>query len=630
MRTPKRLLKKAISSQNDRRRRLSRHAISIVCATSRTCLLACPSLFHKPAKRCALVFLLAAWSVLAAGIDPSRYLAHVKYLASPELQGRGIDTPGLEKAAAYIERHFRELGLEAPAGSYSQSFPVVRSVSLGPGNRLEAVSGGQTVSLKLQEDFTPLNFSASGEASGLAVFAGYGITAPEYNYDDYAGIDVTGKIVLILPHEPQAVAAENARRHGARGLILINNFANPGGVPGVNEKFGAGSGPLDSGIPVAEVRMEVASEWLARSGRSLSRIREALGKQLKPQSFALSDSFHLAMSVDIRREVRTLRNVAGYLPGSTSEYVIVGAHYDHLGLGYEFSQSPELAGQIHPGADDNASGTAAILELARWFSSQPRGKRGILFLSFSGEESGMLGSYYYVEHPLLPLDRAIAMLNLDMIGRVRGRTVYAGSAASGSGFVEILDDVLPRHDLRRASSDAAESGASDYRPFKDAGLPVLYFMDGMTEDCHTPRDTWEKIDVPVAVDVVSAVADIAACLENCAVRPEFMASRPLAVARPLTKNGESKSGGGGLWFGIVPDRPVPIGVKFSIIDPGSPASSAGLKAGDILVEFDGKPVLGLADFGNAMAGKKPGDRVVVKILRNGAKVEASVELAERP
>lgn len=575
-------------------------------------------------RRSALSLLLAATAALAGNLDSNRYLAHIKYLASPELQGRGIDTSGIEKAAAYIERQFRECGLQPPGGIYSQSFPVVRSVLLGPGNHLEVISGGQTSPLIFRKDFTALNFSSSGTIVAPVVFAGYGITAPAYGYDDYAGIDVRGKIVLVLPHEPQADAARNALRHGAAGLIVINDFADS--APGAHETFGLGTGPVDSGIPAAEVRATLAAEWFAAHGRNLDHTREAMTQRLKPQSFALPDSFRLAMTTGIHRDIKTIRNIAGYLPGQTGEYVIIGAHYDHIGFGYEFSNSPEMAGQIHPGADDNASGTAALLELARWFASQPQAQRGILLLSFSGEEAGRLGSRYYVRHPLLPLGQAVAMINLDMIGRVRDRTIFVGSAGSGSGFSELLDEILPKHDLKRSTSEAAESGASDYLPFKEAGLPVLYFLDEMMADLHSPRDTWDKIDVPGAMDVVSAVADVAARLRNAPERPQFIAARPHVAVASAVKPAR----GGGLWFGIIPGAPVPIGVALSVVEPGSPAGKAGLKPGDVLVALDGKPILSLVDLGSALAGKEPGDRAIAKLLRNGVTIGVTIEFRDRP
>jgi aminopeptidase YwaD len=178
----------------------------------------------------------------------------------------------------------------------------------------------------------------------------------------------------------------------------------------------------------------VVNRWLALSGKNLEAIESGIDKDLHPESFALPEKLRLDLDVDIAREVKTVHNVAAYLPGETSEYVVIGAHYDHLGLGEQFSMAPSLAGTVHPGADDNASGTAGVIELARWFSQQPKHQRGILFLTFAGEELGLLGSSYYVNHPLLPLKDDVAMINMDMIGRIRDRKVYVGGVGTGTTF----------------------------------------------------------------------------------------------------------------------------------------------------------------------------------------------------
>ncbi len=180
--------------------------------------------------------------------------------------------------------------------------------------------------------------------------------------------------------------------HGAAAVILVNDTIHHPGDPDQLEKFGGSDGPSDAGIPFVQVKEAIAAAWLEQSGRNLDDLQAAIDRDLKPESLALPATLEIEANVDVVREHKTVHNVAGYLPGETGEYVIIGAHYDHLGLGGQYSLAPSMTGTVHPGADDNASGTAGVIELARWFASQPKQKRGILFLTFAGEEEGLLGS----------------------------------------------------------------------------------------------------------------------------------------------------------------------------------------------------------------------------------------------
>ena len=583
-------------------------------------------------------------------IDPDRFLAHIKYLASPEMKGRATGSPELEKAADYIAHQFRSIGLKPVEGdSYFQAFAVTTNARLGRENRFEYTEGGKTSRLKAGEDFIPFNFSSRAKVAGSVVFVGYGITAPEYHYDDYNGLDVKDKLVLILRHEPQefdehsvfdgkvytehsqfASKATNAKNHGARGVILVNDTFNHRGESDDLEKFERQVGPGNAGIPFVQIKEEVAARWISDAGRNIEDIATAIDRDLKPQSFALPDSIEIRENIDIERAVKTVHNVAGYLPGETDEYAIIGAHYDHLGLGGQFSMAPLQAGiAVHPGADDNASGTAGVIELARWFSSQPKQKRGILFMTFAGEELGLLGSSYYVNHPDLPLTKAVAMINLDMIGRVREGKVYVGGAATGTNFRETLQPVLERYPMHIDFSETAGYGSSDHTSFTTKQVPVLFFFSGLHGDYHKPTDTWDKIDAPDAAKLLDLIAEVSAQLCVEADRPQFV-----RVEEPKNPHAGAIAGsagsGYGPEFGSVPDfTEIPNGVRFADIRPGTPAAQAGLKAGDILVEFDGKPIGNLYDFTYALRSKKPGDMVTVKVLRGTDTVTASVLLRQR-
>jgi Zn-dependent M28 family amino/carboxypeptidase len=243
---------------------------------------------------------------------------------------------------------------------------------------------------------------------------------------------------------------------------------------------------------------------------------------LRPQSFALPGALHIEISVDLLRETRGVSNVVGYLPGESDEYVIIGAHYDHVGLGEQFSLEPSKKGTVHPGADDNASGTAGVIELARWFAKQPRHRRGILFIAFAGEEFGLLGSNHYVETPELPLEKAVAMINLDMIGRLRDSKLSIGGAASGSNFKAVIEGVNEDARFSIDDADADGYGSSDQFSFMPRLIPTLFFFTGLHPDYHRPSDTWDKIDAAGGVRVVDFVGQIAGRLLDAPERPQFL------------------------------------------------------------------------------------------------------------
>jgi len=583
----------------------------------------------------ALAGAFLAWAQAPANISPDAYLAHVKYLASPELKGRATGSPELETAAGYVASQFQSLGVKpVPGSTYQQAFTTTVGARMGPNNRMEG-----------NIPFVPFSFSSSGTVSAPVVFVGYGITANEYHYDDYAGIDVKDKIVLLIRHEPQeadeksafqgkdltqhatfAIKAVNAKMHGARAVILVNDaYPHHTAQEDRLEPFGQATGPTDAGVLFVQVKESVAEAWFKAEGRDLHEVLDGIDKDLKPRSFLLT-KVAVNMTIDIQHDIKTVHNVAAYIPGKTSEYVIIGAHYDHLGLGDEHSLAPSQIGTVHPGADDNASGTAGVIELARWFSKQPQQRRGILFITFAGEELGLLGSNYYTGHPLLPLENAVAMLNMDMIGRIRGGKVYVNGTGTGSTLDKLVASVKPPESFKIDLSEATGYGGSDQMSFTVKQVPVLFFFSGLHGDYHKPSDTWDKIDAPNAARLLGYVAEIANRLANDSERPKFQ-----RVAEPKAPSRSSSSSSGyGPNFGSIPDfDEPPKGVRFADVRDGTPAAKAGLKAGDILIEFDGKDIGNLYDFTYALQSHKPGDEVLVKVLRGSQTIEAKVLLTER-
>ncbi len=589
----------------------------------------------------AVAAILIAASTAVPQADPTRYLNDVKALASPEMEGRGPGTRGIGRAQHLIEKRYKELHLD-PAGvnGYAQPFTVITGARLKSDNHATVHTGHSKTDLKIERDFVPFSFSASGQVDAPVVFAGYGATADEFHYDDYAGLDVKDKVVVVLRYEPSSFAdksgnhgltqhsqlitkAINARNHGAKAVVVLNGKLGDG-EEDLLTRFGTVSGPENVGIVMVQLKNVAAESWFQAGGKSLKDAQDQINSSSKPNSFAFPDTLRLSLNIDIETTRATVNNVLAWLPGQTDEYVIVGAHYDHLGRGNFDSLAPSQVGQIHPGADDNASGTAGVLELARLLAPQ-RGqlKRSILFMDFSGEELGLLGSAAWVKDPTRPLAKAVAMINMDMIGRIKDDKVYIGGVGTGSTFKAILEQAQKDTPFKIEYS-AGGYASSDHTSFVTKKIPVLFFFSGLHSDYHKPSDTWDKINAPSAARLLDMVGNV---LVQLASAPDAPAFQVVAEDKPAAGGGGS---GYGPYFGSIPDfGQTENGVKFSDVKPNSPAAKAGLKAGDVLVQFGDKPIKNLYDFTDALRRSKVGDLVEVKVLRDGQPRTVSVKLEQR-
>jgi len=599
------------------------------------------------AKRCRLFLAVAALAILTAAstsiqqADPTRYLNDVKALASPEMEGRGPGTKGIVRAEHLIEKRYKELHLD-PAGvkGYAQPFTVITGARLKSDNQCTVRNGDSKSDLKIERDFVPFSFSSSAQVEDPVVFAGYGASAEEFHYDDYAGLDVKDKIVVVLRYEPSGFAeksgnhgltqhsqlitkAINARNHGAKAVVVLNGKLGDG-EEDLLTRFGSVSGPENVGIVMVQVKNAVADSWFKSAGKSLKDAQDQINSSSQPNSFAFPETLRLSLNVDIETTRATVNNVLAWLPGQTDEYVIIGAHYDHLGRGNFDSLAPSQVGQIHPGADDNASGTAGVLELARLLAPQ-RGqlKRSILFMNFSGEELGLLGSAEWVKDPTRPLAKAVAMINMDMIGRIKDDKVYIGGIGTGSTFKGILEQAQKDTPFKIEYS-AGGYASSDHTSFVAKKIPVLFFFSGLHSDYHKPSDTWDKINPTSAARLLDMVGSV---LVQLASAPDAPAFQVVAEDKPAAGGGGS---GYGPYFGSIPDfGQTENGVKFSDVKPNSPAAKAGLKAGDVLVQFGDKPIKNLYDFTDALRRSKVGDVVDVKVMRDGQPLTVSVKLEQR-
>jgi hypothetical protein len=594
---------------------------------------------HAPSAR----LVPAASRTGASGAD---LLEIVKTLAAPEMAGRATGSPGMERAARYIASEFERAGLwpGGDGGSYFQAFDVVTGIRLGEGNRLRLQQGEKAQEYQVGRDFTPFSFSDSGRVRGEVAFAGHGITAPELQYDDYAGLDVTGKIVLVLSGEPRERDAEspfrrpdayrytevrykvlNAREHGARGVILVTSPLAHGDEPERLFAFRGITSVSQSGILAVNALRSVGEAMLAGTGRSLRELQGAIDRDLKPQSFSLP-----GMSADIAlqliREQGRAWNVIGLLRGNDpalrDQAIVVGAHYDHLGLGGETSLAPSRFGEIHPGADDNASGVAGVIGLARQFAAAGGSRRTVVFVAFAGEEMGLLGSTQYVRDPAVPLEGTVAMLNMDMIGRLREDRLYVFGVDTGKEFREALERAN-RVTALQLQFRGDGYGPSDHTPFYAKDRPVLFFFTGPHEDYHRPSDTPEKVNAPGVERVLRLIAGV---LREIADGP---APVTFVRAAPSTPPRSRGSGAGyGPYFGVIPEfGQAEEGVKLGGVRADSPAEKAGLLAGDLIVRFDGRVVRNLEDFVFFLRGKRAGDRVEV-VYRRGTEVRTTSAVLE--
>jgi len=494
---------------------------------------------------------------------PERLRGHVERLASDELAGREVGTPGIREAEEYVARAFRDYGLEPVPGreDYYLGFTLYRvgfdsgatelTVSLpwgaGRGRRGRRGLGGRTpIRAEAGRDFRPFHFSAPGEAASEVVFAGYGITAPEYDYDDYEGLEVQGKIVLVLRHEPNendpqsrfdgtsltdhalfTEKAGNALRRGAAGMLLVTDplhhppeedlrltsayrLQAPGAGPeGRRRPAGAGI------LPAAQISMGLARSMASAWGRSLEELQRAVDGGQKPAELELT-GVRARLRVELLQEPVPVaaRNVAGFLPGSdplrAGEWVLIGAHHDHLGA---FAGSGDT---IYNGADDNASGVAGVLELARRFASlEDRPARSLVFVTFSAEEKGLLGSRALVSQRLLPTGKLVFMLNLDMIGRNPGQAVQVYGDATARALGPIVREAAGKLGLEVALHGTRIMSASDHTPFYEAGIPVLALFTGLHQDYHRPSDeagtlAYERMEsiLGLAAETVRSVAEL--------------------------------------------------------------------------------------------------------------------------
>ena len=633
-----------------------------------------------------------------------RLREHITYLASDKLEGRRTGSAGADLAAEYIAREFARYGLRRSIGRdlpgmsvleadsphrYMQEFPFISGVDLGKNNSMLFTPHAQTAAsqdkasttqtgaraasldLRLSEDWMPLGFSSNANVTNAgATFVGYGIKVDGINYNDYADAPVQGRIAIAFegtpdgdnPHGHFAQFADvrwkaiAAREQNASALVVIaseENFKNDR-LSGLRYDNSSG----EAGLPVVVISRQAAQRIFEAGGLApvaeVEKAAQAFIKTLlqpsattkrKNVSMPLKD-LTLSIATDITRSSVPAYNVVGILDGSDpvlkNEAIVIGAHYDHLGRGGEGSLAPR-EGEIHHGADDNASGVAGLLELARIFSADRKNlKRTIVFIAFSGEEEGLLGSNFYVNHPIWPLDKTVAMINMDMIGRMKDNKLIIGgvgtaqewkplikdsqdhmsasrSFTTGRGKNIVIGDVFPKPFTLTLNEDGY--GPSDHSSFYSKQIPVLFFFTGTHDDYHKPSDTSDKINYEDEARVVSFIESIVRSIDTDAKRPTYTVAKSDSQGGVMSFN---------VYLGTIPNyADSDNGLTLDGVREDSPAAKAGLKAGDRIVRIAGRQVRNVYDYTYALGEMKAGEVYEVEVVRGAETLKLKITPAAR-
>ncbi len=575
----------------------------------------------------------------------TRLAEDLQYLSSDELAGRDVGSPGIELAGQFIAERFRQLGLKTDSfsGNPFQEFTIPGPPKLGETerNRLSFSGIAGLPELALGVDYTPVALGNAGSFSGEVVFAGYGITAPEQNYDDYAGLDVVGKVVIILRKEPNqndpnskfdgqrpsqhaffSTKELNAALHRAAAMIVVNDGAtvNAAGRDQMPDVSGAGSAVSDQQIPTLYCARGVVDQLLRSTGESLAELEAAIDAQVAPRSRVLT-GIQCQGETKIVQSRTPVRNVVGFLPGVgalADQTIVIGAHYDHVGMGGLGSLAPGTI-EIHNGADDNASGTTTLLEVARRMVEQTASdRRGIVFIAFTGEERGLLGSKHYVRNPRWPLEQTVAMLNMDMVGRMEGDNLTVYGTGTATQFDGLIDRLGEKASLV-IDKEPAGFGPSDHSSFYEVDIPVFHFFTGLHNDYHRPSDDFEKANIAGMARVADLVAAVTWELATIAERPTLIKSAAVAQIgrgqRPMR----------GV-LGVRLNSNTSDSVEVEAVMPGSAAELAGVKSRDIIVGIGDDVIQSLSDLHGKLSVLKPGETITVRLIRDGQSLQVTLVL----
>lgn len=599
-------------------------------------------------------------------ISESRIAADIYYLTTEECEGRGSTTQGIHKAAAYLAGRFKEAGLQ-PAGDdgYFQYFDfTIAGTRVGPDSKLALRVGDTTLGVG-KNDFQPIGVGTGGAGEAGLAFVGYGISSEDPAYDDYHGVDVEGKVVIILRKTPrpgndqepnfkgkdkaaelQTKVREAAKRKAA--AVLLVNDRGAGEDDALVAFNVAGTRAERNSPPVFHVKRAVVDQALAKAGmKPLAELEKQIDADFKPASKVLDDA-KVAFKADVGPV--KIKNLIATVPGAgelAEEIVVVGSHYDHVGRGETGSLARSK--EIHPGADDNGSGSVTNLEIARRWQEMAGGpnalknRRRVVFQWYSAEEWGLVGSRYYCAHPLFPLEKTAAMLNLDMVGRLGfdmnkvgpGQDVEEAKQkpypleVMGTNTAKEFEDVV-----RKANKDLNVNvvmpkaspyfAASDHYSFYQKNVPVMFFFTGIHPQYHRPTDTFQTVNIKGMRQCAELGQNI---LEELATmpRPEFIKANATLPRRGGRNEGlptTTTRPGIGIMPGNYNDNK--DGILVDAVTAGRPAAKAGIKPGDRIMQINGETAKNMETYTNLLGKAKPGDKLQVVLDRKGEKVTVTV------
>ena len=575
-----------------------------------------------------LVFVVLVLFVVSCGkkynpeITVKDLKANIEYLASDSLKGRKPGKEGGLLAAKFIREKFENAGLELMFDNGFQKFNLITSAEIGEGNSM-TVNGK---SFEVENDFLPYAFSSNTKAEGDVVFAGYGlqINVEKAKWDDYKDVDVAGKWVLILQGDPDMENAEspfvqfsterakalNASDNKAAGLILVAGptFSKTDNLP----KLFFDKDTRRYSFPIIQVTREVANEMLTGTGETITSLESKMLDKKAPVSLTADSKVAVKVQVNLK-EIET-QNVVAMVSGNDpilkDQYVVVGAHYDHLGMGGPGSGSRAIDTiAVHNGADDNASGTASVIEMAEKMASEKSNKRSVIFVAFGAEEMGLLGSKAFAANPPVAIEKIVTMFNLDMVGRLDS----ASNALSigGTKTAKETEDILNKLNTGFSLSFSGEGvGPSDHASFYLQDIPVIYLNTGAHSDYHTPADDAELINFEGVKKVNEYCYKL---LSEIATRDSVLTFQEAGPKFKRSKGGRYK-----VTLGIMPDFAgmEKRGLRIDAVTKGKPAYNGGMKKGDIITAIEGKKVGGIHDYMSRLQALEAGSIITVDIIRN--------------
>ncbi len=629
----------------------------------------------------------SAFTTALAALSPEEatYFQHNATLANPFFEGRAPGLRGNALAAEYVEFYFKKFGLEpglpvadapdgAPKGTFRQTFagtfPGVNERIIKQ-QRATARAGAAEVAFEAGGDTAVYATSANGRAEGPLVFVGYSIEKGPDDYSTYTnadgkdidGSDLTGAIALVLRLEPKNDAGKSkwattapwsgnanvnakirrAVQRGAAGVMLVYPpGADDARVNTLDPITAPGRGSTD--VPVLQMTPAAAARLVAAAGNGADL--DALTKAADAKG-GITPLKGVSVTIETEVERRPIQsdNVAGLLRGKgalADQFLILGAHYDHVGYGTAGSRDPQGAGKLHPGADDNASGTAGLLlvaeRLAREYREMPESAsaRSILFVAFSAEEGGLIGSKFFVRNSPVQASSTYAMLNMDMIGRLRDNPgLQIAGVGSAEGFLDLLKPLIDAAPMKVQTLPGG-SGPSDHASFYSGGVPVLHFFTGLHREYHMPTDVFTTINTPGAVRVCRMFVDATLMLAKRTEPLVFTPAIGPSISRESPDDAPTPSEGAGpggirVRFGISPssyadDKP---GVLVGDVFENTSAADAGIKKDDRLMRWNGEEVASVQDWMRFLRAAKPGDLVNVVVMRGSEELTLPVTLKAR-